>query len=210
MRSKVLFAIVLFSMVATSCHYKEEYRNDECYKVYKVKSVTTIERTIKPEVEFDPSFDFLSREYYSGLDSTLAIKGWFHKRGLHIKMRYNHWSLIDWRIKKIDVVTLEDFDKDHPAGSSLNDVVLACFYYKENYIEIPLDKIEEYGGIMLVDYYPGNEPPYDTTYDNSINEGIYIEVKEDENGLRKPLRSGEVIIEDYFGNKFSGVIPGSF
>jgi hypothetical protein len=35
-------------------------------------------------------------------------------------------------------------------------------------------------------------------------------VKEDENGLRKPLRSGEVIIEDYFGNKFSGVIPGSF
>ena len=203
MKNRVLFAILLIASVVSSCkHYKEEYRNDECYRIYKVKSISCTSHVI-PELEYDPSFDFLSREFYSDLDSTLAIKGWFPKRGYYHKMMYQNWSLIDWRITKIDVVTLEDYDKDHPAGSSMNDVLMLRYSYKEEFVKLPLDNIQ-YGDVMLMDCYPAR-------VEDSIridNDGLSIELKSDY--LRRPMPLCEVKIEDSFGNKFSGIIDYNY
>ena len=102
--------------------------------------------------DFDASdeWDNESRQFYAACDSSLIVR--YRHREIHPE--YDPHLVIDWRLTKVEVTALEDYDRQHPAGSSLNDILMLYYYYKGEQVGIPLSKLK-YGDVMLAEYNIG-------------------------------------------------------
>ena len=144
-------------MVLTSCIKDYEKVEGETYPSIFMAEDLDIEISyyniyISPVCgEFDESFDLQSRSFYNSLDTSLSYTGKVPVKKFNGGYRELP-SAIDWRLKGIDVYSLEDFDTDHPAGSSLNDLCQIWYDYKHCRVIRPLTDIC-YGTLMLTDYY---------------------------------------------------------
>lgn len=179
--SVILLIAVCFSFVSGCWH---EYREDEIEHIYKVDSLTFKgNNIIVPHVTRNPAFDAESRDFYIAADTSLVLKGYRHKADWWIT-----YSAIDWRITKIDITALVDYDEAHLAGESLND--LFSITYTPRFlgtITIPVSEIG-YGDIMLGYYVPGV----------SDDPCLRLNLVE---GAKAPSKF-EVRIEDAFGRSF--------
>ncbi len=188
---KFILLAVLCVFSLSSCWYEDF--EEEIKHIYKVDSLrlSVDQRSfikIIPSVTEDWTFDAESRQFYIAADTSLVIKGRRHK--LSSKWEYMFWA-IDWRITKIDVIAMEDYDENHPAGEPLNDlfsITYRCRDRKE--IEMPVSEIG-YGDIMLGYYVPGGIENY----------CLKLWPKE---GATKPSKF-EIRIEDAFGRVFVAI-----
>lgn len=106
----------------------------------------------------------------------------------HVTHWWIDYEAIDWRITKIDIIALEDYDENHPAGELLNDVVSITYTGRDRReITLPVSEIG-YGDIMLGYYVPGGIENY----------CLKLWPKE---GATKPSKF-EIRIEDAFGRGF--------
>lgn len=103
---------------------------------------------------YDESQDAESRAFYNTLDTSLFFSGRLKKTPAHLKYM-DFWCAIDLRISTIEIITTEDYDDEHPAGSLLNDLCQIWYTYKHCKVARPLTDIK-YGALMLTDYYPLN------------------------------------------------------
>ena len=180
----VLATLCVFSL--SSCWYEDF--EEEIKHIYKVDSIRlNVDQRpfikIIPSVTEDWTFDFESRQFYIAADTNLVIKG---RR--HITHWWIDYEAIDWRITKIDVIALEDYDENHPAGELLNDlfnIIYCCRDRRE--ITLPVSEIG-YGDIMLGYYVPGGKDSY----------CLKLLPKE---GATNPSKF-EIRIEDAFGRVF--------
>ena len=166
-----------------SCE-KEKYVEITYDKICQASDFYIQGSSIYPIFEYDQCVDIKSRNFYESVDTSLFFKV---KQLPFAKESRMYLSAIDWRITDISVVTLDNFDEDHPAGSSLDDVLKVSFFYHNKYIEIPLTEIE-YGSLMLSDFhtypeYNGDPPELNLVYP-------------DDCWVRPAI---EVTIEDAFG-----------
>ncbi len=192
--SKIKFIVLatLFLFGLSGCWY--EYFEKEIEYIYKVDSISLIQDNyIFPHCTKDPAFDMESRQFYSAVDSSLVIRGYRHK---------THWWFpyyaVDWRITKIDVITLVDFDEKHLAGESLNDLLRIRYMPKEcNHVITKRLSDIGYGDLMLGYYRP--QPDFNSDNElflRSLSLGFI-----DDDGTAK-LSNFEVRIEDAFGRIF--------
>jgi len=180
----VLATLCVFSL--SSCWYEDF--EEEIKHIYKVDSIRlNVDQRpfikIIPSVTEDWTFDFESRQFYIASDTNLVVKG---RR--HITHWWIDYEAIDWRITKIDVIALEDYDENHPAGELLNDlfnIIYCCRDRRE--ITLPVSEIG-YGDIMLGYYVPGGKDSY----------CLKLLPKE---GATNPSKF-EIRIEDAFGRVF--------
>ena len=149
---------------------------------YKVASFSLRGTTIIPQCIYDEETDASSRYFYNSLDSLLV----FQKNRSYTHWEHNDVCAVDWRITKMDIIALEDYDSSHPAGSSLNELFTLEFWYKSKRVSLPIIEVR-YGALMLSDYYP-----YDIDFSN-----LYLRPTDD----LAPLSSIKikVVIQDAFG-----------
>ncbi len=183
----LLTALGVFSL--SSCFY--ENFEAEIEHIYKVDSISILHGfVIFPHCTKDLTFDAESRQFYTAIDTSLVIKGRRHKTKWWFP-----YSAVDWRITKIDVITLEDFDENHLAGESLNDLLKIEYMPKEcnHYITKQLSDIR-YGDIML------------SYYNNALGDGfLYVRsllLNYIDQDRPTKLPNFEVRIEDAFGRVF--------
>lgn len=206
--------IVAFILLLPSC--VKDYivvANEEYESIYRVEDFIVSGSgsclTILPEVSsYDAGFDEESKAFYSSLDSSLSYSGKVHYQafsgGYHKVL-----SAVDWRINTVDIISREDFDEQHPAGSSLCDLIEIRYHYKHSLINRPLSDIH-YGVMMITDYFPYGGYDYaflklclyQTPFTN------YREIQECEK-ITAPLSYGEapfpaieIRITDAFGREF--------
>ena len=161
----ISFLLVITSLVITSCDLsflfpdsffvKElKYNINTIYKVTGIHLSTDGLNYIVPDYVLDDKFNEDSHNYYSGLDTLLV--GVFKQSDAHPAPE--QWSAFDWRISKIDAITLVDLDEKHPAGSSVGDILEIHSKFKNNWNFRMINDIKP-GDIMLQDYfeYVGNE-----------------------------------------------------
>ena len=123
----VLATLCVFSL--SSCWYEDF--EEEIKHIYKVDSIRlNVDQRpfikIIPSVTEDWTFDFESRQFYIASDTNLVVKG---RR--HITHWWIDYEAIDWRITKIDVIALEDYDENHPAGELLNDLFNIIYFCRD-------------------------------------------------------------------------------
>lgn len=164
MNKGVVTAIVaigcLASCAASCIPQYEKVENDPYEAIYRVEDINAEiifhQLFIRPLIgEKDEAFDAESRSFYSSVDTSLCFTG---------KVPYTAFnggyrpvlSAVDWRISKMDVITLEDFDDAHPAGTSLIDLCELWYEYKHSYIIGPLKDVC-ITPLMLTDYDPWNK-----------------------------------------------------
>ena len=186
----LFFASILLVML--SCERKNEYIEITYDNICQVTDIYIQGSSIYPVYEYDQTSDAESRMFYVNADTSLFFE---IKQLPPAKTQYMSLSAMDWRITSISVVTLDNFDADHPAGSSLNDVLKVRFWYHKEIMEIPLSDVV-YGSIMLVDYYtypyPGDAVSLDLVYPNHCAVRPEIEVTiEDAFGRRMTARTGD-------------------
>ncbi len=154
-------AIGCVAIFASSCIPQyEKVENDPYEAIYRVEDINAEiifhQLFIRPLIgEKDEAFDAESRSFYSSVDTSLCFTG---------KVPYTAFnggyrpvlSAVDWRISKMDVITLEDFDAAHPAGSSLMDLCELWYEYKHSDIIGPLKDVY-LNPLMLTDYDPWNK-----------------------------------------------------
>ena len=143
---------------------------------------------INPKVAFEEPFDLESRQFYEALDTALVFKGRLVITGANLYLKT--WELLDMRISSVDVTALADYDKSHPAGSSLNDVLTLSYRYKRGWTSQPLSDIK-YGDVMLGDYI--HNPGYTSYPGLTLSDGKH---------RQEPLIPIEVRITDAFGREF--------
>ncbi|MCR5326485.1 MAG: hypothetical protein K6E37_07045 [Bacteroidales bacterium] len=125
-----------------------KYNINTIYKVTGIHLSTDGLNYIVPDYVLDDKFNEDSHNYYSGLDTLLV--GVFKKSDAHPAP--DQWSAIDWRISKIDAITLVDLDEKHPAGSSVGDILEIHSKFKNNLSFRMINDIKP-GDIMLQDYF---------------------------------------------------------
>lgn len=199
-----MIAAVAVLLCLNSCdkeHKNQEYVEETYVKIFKPQSIEArgigeegVAVLTVPEA-YDKDFELDSRSFYSGLDTSLVFKGWRYKI-TNSNREMQEWCAIDYRITKINVVTLVDFDASHPAGSSLNDILKASYEYKHEFVSKKLSEIS-YGSLMLMDYFP-----YAT--DLSL---LQIQPDVANDVVPPALKSYEVIIETAYGDKYSLKYP---
>lgn len=178
---KFIFLAALCTFCLSGCWY--EYFEEEIRPIYKVDSLRLDGNRIIPYCTKDWQFDAESRQFYIAADTSLVIRGYRHKTDWWIS-----YSAVDWRITKIDVIALEDYDENHPAGELLNDVLSITYTGMDRKtITKPVSEID-YGDIMLGYYVPGGTDYY------------CLKLWPNE-GAIKPSNF-EVRIEDAFGRVF--------
>ena len=145
-----VFSMALMCMLfSTSCDRKQEMVDTSFLSIYTASGIHfSGVSSIEADCEYDAEFDSMSKLFYQEKDTSLC----FRKIKTR-KVEYENVCAIDWRMVDFDVITLIDYDKNHPAGSSLKDVLILQYWYKTKLIAIPLSEIK-YGSIMLSDYYP--------------------------------------------------------
>ena len=149
------------AILASSCISKYEKIESEPYEsIYRVEDIKVKKELyqlfISPVIgEKDEMFDAESRAFYKSVDTVFSFTG---------KVPYTAFngghrpvlSAVDWRILKIDIISLEDFDAAHPAGSSLMDLCELWYEYKHSDIIGPLKDVY-LNPLMLTDYDPWNK-----------------------------------------------------
>ena len=194
-------ALLCFSSCVEKDHRNEEYVEETYVKIFKpqefrVSSIGEGGVSLKAvPAEYDRNFELESRSFYSSLDSSLVFKGWRYKI-TNSNRELSEWCAIDFRITKIDVITLADFDASHPAGSSINDLMSVRYMYMHEIVSRKLMDFS-YGQLMLADYFPYAEDQW--FFD------IGPAVAFDEVPLQ--FKAYEVIIETAFGNQFKFKYP---
>ena len=90
-----------------------------------------------------------SLTYYSELDTVL------HQNFYDYNSRpAPKWEAFDWRITKMEAITLVDLDAEHPAGSFVSDLVSVQSCFRSRKKNNKLSNVS-FGDIMLQDYYNG-------------------------------------------------------
>lgn len=175
LKTVVLFFVSIM-LVMLSCERKNEYVEITYDNICQVTDIYIQGSSIYPVYEYDQTSDAESRTFYADADTSLFFN---IKQLPPAKNQYMSLSAMDWRITSISVVTLDNFDVDHPAGSSLNDILKVRFWYHKEIVEIPLGDVD-YGSIMLADYYtypyPGDSVSLDLVYPNDCAVRPAIEV----------------------------------
>lgn len=194
--TKFIFAVAAALALVSSCdleHKNQEYVEMSPVRMYQITGIKfigpwTIMPAFTSTYNFDTAFDKESRAFYSSIDTSLVYKGWVHK--VSSSHPADYWCAADMRLTSIDVITLEDYDASHPAGSSLNDILQAVYWYKYQTVKKPLAEFG-YGDLMLMDYFPykdgGNCISFDTLDPEYTNPND---------------KKHEIRIEDAFGNTF--------
>lgn len=145
-----LFASTLLTALI-SCQEDNNYFETSYQAFFQVSSFSVFNMTVYlDDCITSEEFDAASRVFYNEADTSLSFK---LRRPTNAHPERGIIAAIDWRITSINVTTLEDFDKDHPAGSSMNDIVSFEYEYKNQRFSIPLSEIK-FGSVMLVDFYP--------------------------------------------------------
>lgn len=206
MNSKLYFIVLIILLYShMSCTKKEDDMEIPYARVYKVDDVKfrLFEQGVQivPSIaSFDEVFDDNSRNFYAGRDSVLMYK--MNNNSLSNKWGYAAYvCVLDWRIKRIDIVTLSDLDENHPAGTNINDMMDASYCYKRVIINQRLNSIK-YGTLMLTDYCP-----YDASESGGAMIEVYILQEEILKGLR--LKSIDVHIIDGFDREFSATLESA-
>lgn len=147
-------ALGLIMVSLSGCHIHEEYMEMAPTFIFKASiGLFLFQQNIvcpEPADPYDLNFSYESKSFYAGLDTSIIFKGYREKMSFDQKMT-EQWALLDWRLRSIDVITLVDYDQQHPAGSSLNDIMGMRYYYKFSERDIPL-KDFKYGDLMLSDF----------------------------------------------------------
>lgn len=164
-----VFSMTLICMLLTaSCHRKQEMVDTSFVSFYKASGIHfSGVSSIEADCEYDAEFDNMSRLFYQANDTSLCFRKIKTRKEEHKDV-----CAIDWRMVDFDVITLIDYDKDHPAGSSLKDVLVLEYWYKTKRISIPLSEIK-YGSMMLSDYYPFDSD-FSDLYFHHINERVSL------------------------------------
>ena len=194
--TKLIIAATVALSLLSSCdleHKNQEYVEMSYVRMYQINGIKFIGPwAIKPAFastyNFDTAFDKESRAFYSSIDTSLVYKGWVHKTTSSHPADY--WCAADMRLTSIDVITLEDYDSSHPAGSSLNDILQVVYWYKYQLIKKPLAEFG-YGDLMLMDYFPYKDGMNDISFDTLDLE--YTTPKD---------KKHEIRFEDAFGNTY--------
>ena len=127
-----------------------------CYRIHRIARVQIAYaegRDSREKVFLYPRFITDTRQslesytYYFALDTVLHRSYTTHGAEPPLK-----WEAFDWRITKMDAITLVDLDESHPAGTSVADLlkVRSCFRGKQSCYKL---SDVGYGDIMLQDYY---------------------------------------------------------
>ena len=151
--SGIYLAWVLFISLPllASCDREGDYVETSYIRIYQVVSISLEgESELSMRCSDNLDFDAESRAFYQAADTSLTFK---LRRPNHAHPERGTIGAIDWRIASIEATTMEDFDENHPAGSSMNDLLCFEYEYKNKRHSIPLTEIK-YGTIMLIDYYP--------------------------------------------------------
>ncbi|MBR3074268.1 MAG: hypothetical protein IKH11_00740 [Bacteroidales bacterium] len=195
--TKFIIAAAFALALLSSCdleHKNQEYVEMSPVRMYQITGIKfcgpwTIMPAFTSTYNFDTAFDKESRAFYSSIDTSLVYKGWVHKATSSHPADY--WCAADMRLTSIDVITLEDYDASHPAGSSLNDILQIKYWFKYQLITKPLAEFG-YGDLMLMDYFPYEDGRNSISFDTLDPE--YTSPREIKHEIR---------IEDAFGNTFT-------
>lgn len=186
----IVFILPAIAFTMLACE-RDKYVEITYDKICQVSDIYIQGSSIYPVYGYDQDFDAASRAFYQEADTSLTFKV---RQLPEAKNQYMSLSAMDWRITSISVVTLDDFDTDHPAGSSLNDILKVRFWYHKEQKEIALKDVG-YGSIMLVDYYtypiPGDFIEIDLVYPDDCT-------------FRPAI---EVTVEDAFGRSMTARTP---
>ena len=160
-----VFSMALICMLFTvSCDRKQEMVDTSFVSLFKASCIYfSGVSSINPVCEYDAEFDNMSKLFYQSIDTSLCFRKIKTRKEEHKDV-----CAVDWRMVDFDVITLIDYDKNHPAGSSLKDVLVLEYWYKTKRIAIPLSEIQ-YGSMMLSDYYPFDSD-FSDLYFHHINE----------------------------------------
>lgn len=148
-KKSYLLSVPLFFFLF-SCEKEAEYIDTSYQMIYQASNIYLREGAVLFEYDENPTFDTDSRLFYQSADTSLTFK---IARPNRSHPEYGVVCAVDWRISKIQVITLQDYDEDHPAGSSINDLLQIEYRYKDNSFTIPLTEVN-YGVIMLCDFFP--------------------------------------------------------
>ena len=183
-----LLYLLPFALIATSlasCIKQDKTITTSFYSIYRVSGFNVDGQFISPICDYVDSADIESRNFYAQLDSSLTFQV---IRTPYTKVEHQDICAIDWRIISIDIVALERYDENHPAGNSLNDIMSIEYTYKGKEVLLPLSEVH-YGSIMLSDYYP-YDPDFTFLYLRTTN------------GREFPA-SFQVKIQNAFGNELT-------
>jgi len=153
-----MITLAMFVLFLQSCVKTTEAVVGEPYsRIYKVEdiSIDIVGDRININgnlADYDEEYDSDSRRFYKAIDTNLTYSG---KRPAltSATMSRSCWCAVDWRLCDVDIITLDDYDDAHKAGSSINDLCQVWYEYKHSYILRPLEDLT-YGTAMLTDYYP--------------------------------------------------------
>lgn len=179
------FVVLMLSCVLFSCE-REEYVEITYDRICRVSDLYLDGTTIRPVFDYDAGADAESRLFYAEADTSLFFK---IRKLPAAKTAYMSLSSFDVRITDITVKTLQYYDENHPAGSSLDDVLNVSYCYKKQTVSIPVTEVKNHP-IMLVDFYTyADSPEYCFTLD--FPKDAYL------------CEAMEVTIEDAFGRKMT-------
>ena len=186
-RFNILAYLWLLLLVTTSCRSQNDIEKT-CYTtLYSLSGISIRGTSIYPDCTYNNDSDLSSKSFYQLLDTSLCFQ---RIKPHHVE--HQDICAIDWRVTDINILALEDYDLEHKAGSSLNDLFLLEYWYKTKRISIPVTDVK-YGTLMLADYYPFDPLFYGPLYLRQANELS-----------PSPHTSFKVIIKDAFGNTFEG------
>lgn len=91
----------------------------------------------------------------------------------------------DWRATDIDIITLTDWDADHPAGTSVKDKFCLMFRCSDRLVTVALSDFK-YGDLMFTDFFGKIDFPYVP----SCNSGLVLRLTD--NTSRQSFRESEM------------------
>ena len=188
----IVFLTFIVLSLSISCTPQEEYITVSYEAFYRVTSIQLSYQSFRAECPSSPDTDAESRAFYEAADTSLTFR--LHKPSPAHPER-GKVAAIDWRITGINVITLENLDKNHPAGSSMNNILNIEYEYKNKRCLLPLTEVK-YGTIMLSDYFP-----YDPEW------SLFTLRPFDE---RMQMPRIEVRIDDAFGRTLTAQSPDNY
>lgn len=185
MRIKVSFQLTLcvLCLVATSCfrHYDVLVEYNMLFTINNIK-MEDANKLLFSINEFNNEITAEGKAYYEEKDTLLAV--------VRI-IRYNpphSVQAIDLRLTDLNITALENYDENHPKGTSLNDILNIKYKYKDNWhLLVDLTNFT-FGDLMLIDY----------NYWEDDGREIFIEAKE---GFSMPQHFS-VKLRSTFGQSF--------
>ena len=147
---------------------------------------------LKPQFTNDKRFSLESLKYYDSLGTKLHFT--VETRGAE---PCPDLVALDWRITKIEAITLVELDKSHPVNSSVSDLI----YLRENWSRDP-KKLSEirYGDAMLQKHWVNRLFPTKDTKDVGLAQ--YSFVLEPTGNPTVDLDNIEIHIYTAFGDHF--------